>query len=245
MSDDSADGQSDLRATGDGRDRTHRADRDRDHVLRARDLTVVRGDRRVLDGASLAIPRGSATLIQGRSGAGKTTLFEVLGLLSTPSSGTVEIEGRDAATLPEHKRAGVRRETVGFVFQDFRLVDDLTARENARLPQEHAGDVNEAWLDALFDRLGLEAVADAEPPALSGGEKQRVAIARALANRPAVVLADEPTGQLDPETTDDVLDLLVAARDDDTALVVISHDPRLADRFDRTLVLDDGELRPE
>jgi len=211
-------------------------------VLRARNLTVRRGDRRILDGASVTISRGSATLIQGRSGAGKTTLFDVLGLLSTPASGTIEIEGRDAAALPERERAGVRRETVGFVFQDFRLIDDLTARENARLPQEHAGAIDEAWLDAPFDRLGLDGVADARPPTLSGGEKQRVALARALANRPAVVLADEPTGQLDPETTDAVLELPLSVRDD-TALVVISHDPRLADRFDRTLVLEDGRLR--
>ncbi len=213
-------------------------------VVNARDVSVVRGDRRILDGLSLRVPPESTTLVQGRSGAGKTTLFDVLGLLSTPDGGVLEIDGTDAAALPERKRARIRRETVGFVFQDFQLIDDLSARENARLPQEHAGDVDESWLETLFDRLDLGGVADASPRTLSGGEKQRVAIARALANRPAVVLADEPTGQLDPETTEAVLDLLLTMhREAATALVVISHDPRLADRFDRTLVLEGGRLR--
>ncbi|WP_368409314.1 ABC transporter ATP-binding protein [Halomarina litorea] len=212
-------------------------------VIRARDIVVARGDRRILDGLSVCIPRESTTLVQGRSGAGKTTLFDVLGLLATPTEGVLEVDGTDAASLPERKRARLRRETLGFVFQDFQLIDDLSARENARLPQEHANEVDEAWLDTLFDRLELTGVSDASPRTLSGGEKQRVAIARALANRPAVVLADEPTGQLDPETTEAVLDLLLRMhREAATALVVISHDPRLAGRFDRTLVLEDGRL---
>ena len=213
-------------------------------AIRARDVSVVRDDRRILDGLSVRIPRESTTLIQGKSGSGKTTLFDVLGLLATPTEGVLEVGGTDAAALPERERARIRRETIGFVFQDFQLVDDLSARENARLPQEHAGDIDEAWLDTLFDRLDLRDVADASPRTLSGGEKQRVAIARALANRPAVVLADEPTGQLDPETTETVLDLLLTMHAEAaTALVVVSHDPRLAGRFDRTLVLEDGRLR--
>jgi putative ABC transport system ATP-binding protein len=168
-------------------------------------------------------------------------------LVVRPADGPVPSRGAPVTGALAFFLAGTRQllgllAAVGFVFQDFRLIDDLTARENARLPQEHAGAIDEGWLDALFDRLGLDGVADARPPTLSGGEKQRVALARALANRPAVVLADEPTGQLDPETTDAVLELLLSVRDD-TALVVISHDPRLADRFDRTLVLEDGRLR--
>jgi putative ABC transport system ATP-binding protein len=215
-----------------------------EEIIRADDVSVVRGERRILDGLSVRVAPESTTLVQGVSGAGKTTLFDVLGLLSTPTDGSLEIEGRDAAALPERQRAQIRRETIGFVFQDFQLIDDLSARENARLPQEHVGEPDEAWLDTLFDRLGLTGVEDASPRTLSGGEKQRVAIARALANRPSVVLADEPTGQLDPQTTADVLDLLLRMHEDAaTALVVISHDPRLAGRFDRTLVLEDGQLR--
>ncbi|GGM60419.1 putative ABC transport system ATP-binding protein [Halarchaeum rubridurum] len=212
-------------------------------VLDARDLTLTRGGRAILDGLSLRVPADARTLVRGASGAGKSTLFEVLGLLTTPDSGTLRVRGRDATALPERERAALRRDHLGFVFQSFRLLDDLTAYENARVPQEHAGATDEAWLDTLFERLGIADLASRRPPALSGGERQRVAIARALANRPSVVLADEPTGQLDPATTDAVLETLDAVRDDfDTALLVVSHDPRLAERFDDRYVLRDGTL---
>lgn len=147
------------------------------------------------------------------------------------------------ARVSERTRARIRRETVGFVFQDFRLIDDLTARENAAVPQEHRGERDEDWLDTLFDALDITDLAHQYPATLSGGEKQRVAIARALANKPDVILADEPTGQLDPQTAAQVLDLLFDLRDrTEMALVVISHDRRLADRFDRILLLEDGTL---
>ncbi|QLH81121.1 ABC transporter ATP-binding protein [Halosimplex pelagicum] len=217
-----------------------------DPVLAARDVSVVRGDRRVLDGLSVEIPDDARVLVRGESGAGKSTLFEVLGLLTTPDSGSVAVRGRDAAAVSERERAALRRDHLGFVFQSFRLVDDLTAYENARAPQEHAGDVDEAWLDTLFDRLDIADLADRRPPTLSGGERQRVAIARALANRPSVVLADEPTGQLDPETTDAVLETLFSVHETfDTALVVVSHDPRLGERFPDRYALEDGGLRPD
>ncbi|GGN09802.1 ABC transporter ATP-binding protein [Halarchaeum nitratireducens] len=212
-------------------------------VLDARDLTLTRGERAVLDGLSLRVPADARTLVRGASGAGKSTLFEVLGLLTTPDAGTLRVRGRDATALSERERAALRRDHLGFVFQSFRLIDDLTAYENARVPQEHAGAIDEAWLDTLFARLGVADLATRHPPALSGGERQRVAIARALANRPSVVLADEPTGQLDPETTDAVLSTLDAVRDDfDTALLVVSHDPRLVERFDDRYVLRDGTI---
>jgi putative ABC transport system ATP-binding protein len=215
-------------------------------VLTASEVTVTRGERRVLDGVSLDVPADARTLVRGASGAGKSTLFAVLGLLLTPDGGTVEVGGTDAATLSERKRAALRRDHLGFVFQDFRLIDDLTAYENARVPQEHAGDPDEAWLDTLFERLDITGLADRTPPTLSGGERQRVAIARALANRPSVILADEPTGQLDPATTDAVLETLLVARDTfDTALVVVSHDPRLEASFEERYTLADGTLRRE
>ncbi|WP_254546095.1 ABC transporter ATP-binding protein [Halomarina pelagica] len=214
-------------------------------IIRATDLVVRRGGTAVLDGLSLSVPPDASLLVQGRSGSGKSTLFDVLGLLSPPDGGSVVVGGTDVSAAGESERARLRREVVGFVFQNFQLLDDLTARENARVPQEHAGAVDEAWLDELFADLGIEGVTDQYPPSLSGGEKQRVALARALANRPAVVLADEPTGQLDPETTETVLDLLLRTRERlGTALVVISHDPQFAHRFDRTLVLEGGALSP-
>jgi putative ABC transport system ATP-binding protein len=213
--------------------------------LDAEDITVRRGDRRILDDLSLSVAPGERLLIQGESGAGKTTLFSVLGLLERPDRGRLVVAGRDANALSERERAGLRRDTLGYVYQDFRLVPDLTARENAALPQDHAGERDEAWLDDLFERLGIADVADRRPATLSGGEKQRVATARALANRPDVVLADEPTGQLDPDSAASLLDLLCSLRADlDTALVVVSHDRSLLDRFERVLVLEDGSLSP-
>jgi len=213
-------------------------------VLRAESVGVERGGRRVLDDVTLSVAADARLLIRGPSGAGKTTLFHVLGLLEPPTTGEVYVEGRPTGSLREGERAAVRRETVGIVFQDFQLVPDMTARENAALPQEHVrGDRDPAWLDELFDRLDITDLAGQYPATLSGGERQRVAIARALANRPAVVLADEPTGQLDHDTAERTLALLFEAREaTGTALVVVSHDRSLAGRFDDRLRLVDGRL---
>ncbi|WP_277552273.1 ABC transporter ATP-binding protein [Halobaculum limi] len=212
-------------------------------VLRGSDITVDRGGERILDGVSISVPEDGRVLIQGPSGAGKTTLFNVLGLLAPPTDGTLYVDGKSTADLKERHRARIRRDTVGFVFQDFQLIPDLSAWENAALPQDHRGERDEAWLRELFESLGIADLADQYPATLSGGEKQRVAIARALANDPAVILADEPTGQLDPDTADQVLDLLFDVQANaGTALVVISHDQRLMDRFDDNLLLADGSL---
>ncbi|ODR79636.1 ABC transporter ATP-binding protein [Haladaptatus sp. W1] len=215
-------------------------------VLEANAVRVVRGGRDVIEDASLSIPTDAQLLVQGPSGAGKTTLFNVLGLLDTPTDGTVTIRGEDTASLSERKRAKLRRETLGFIFQDFQLIGDLTAWENAALPQDHTGERDEEWLETLFERLEIADRTDQYPATLSGGEKQRVAIARALANRPAIVLADEPTGQLDPDTTEQVLDLLFRLQETaDTALVVISHDMQLTPRFDTVVRLEDGRIRAD
>ena len=214
-----------------------------DPVLTARDVSVVRGGHEILSEISLSIPRGERALVYGPSGAGKTSLFEVLGLLSPPTSGELVIDSAHAGDLSERRRARLRRDTIGFVFQDYQLIPDLSARANAALPQEHTGDRDEAWLDELFERLGITDVAAKRPAALSGGEKQRVGIARALANRPDIVLADEPTGHLDPETAQQVLDLLLETQDfATTSLVVISHDPAIAERFSTQYQLVDGEI---
>ncbi|MDG5760432.1 ABC transporter ATP-binding protein [Natronococcus sp. A-GB1] len=215
-------------------------------VLAAADVSVRRGSQPILEALSLAIPAGSRTLVRGPSGAGKSTLFSVLGLLEPPDSGRVLVDGTDASGLSERRRARLRRDAIGFVFQDFQLVPDLTVRENALLPQHHGGDRDEAWVDELLETLAVADRADRYPATLSGGEKQRVAIARALANRPDVVLADEPTGQLDPETTERVAGLLVDVQESaGTALVTISHDPSLEGLFDRTVTLRDGRLLEE
>jgi ABC-type lipoprotein export system ATPase subunit len=215
-------------------------------VLEAVDLSVTLGGVDVLEDVSLAVDPGQRLLVRGPSGAGKTTLFDVLALLREPTGGSLLVDGEDAAAMGERARARLRRDTVGVIFQDFQLVPDLTARENAALPQEHAGERDDAWLDDLFERLALRDRMDHYPATLSGGEKQRVAVARALANRPSVVLADEPTGQLDPDTSDRVLDLMLDLQaETGTALVVVSHDERLGDAFETVARLQDGRLQVE
>jgi putative ABC transport system ATP-binding protein len=212
-------------------------------VLRGDRLTVERGGSAILEDVSLSVAPDASLLVRGASGAGKSTLFNVLGLLSTPTSGTLYVNGEDASSLPERKRAAIRRDTIGFVFQDFQLIPDLSAWDNAALPQDHTGSRDEAWLAELFDALDISDLKSQYPATLSGGEKQRVAIARSLANRPDVVLADEPTGQLDPRTAEKVLDLLFGVKErTDTALVLISHDRGLEPRFAETVLLRDGRL---
>ncbi|SDJ94914.1 putative ABC transport system ATP-binding protein [Halovenus aranensis] len=212
-------------------------------VLAAESVSVERGGMTLLEDVSLSVSAGDRLLVRGPSGAGKTTLFTMLGLLDEPEAGQVLVAGTDATALSERERARLRRETLGFVFQDFQLVPDLTARENAVLPQTHGGERDEAWVDDLLSTLGVADRGDHYPATLSGGEKQRVAIARALANRPDVILADEPTGQLDPETTEQVASLLLDVQASiGTALVTISHDPALDPYFDRTETLRDGRI---
>ena len=214
-----------------------------DPVLRAEQVTVERGGTSILDSVSISVESNTSMLVRGPSGSGKTTLFNALGLLSTPTSGQIYIQGTDASELSERKRAAIRRDTIGFVFQDFQLIPDLTAWDNAALPQDHTGSCNEDWLAELFDVLNITELRDNYPATLSGGEKQRVAIARALANYPAVILADEPTGQLDPQTAEQVLDLLFGVQSEtDTALVLISHDRGLSSRFAETVLLRDGQI---
>ena len=213
-------------------------------ILEAEDVVVERGGERVLDGLSFAVESGESALIQGRSGAGKTTLFEMLGLLDEPDQGEVRVGGESMAQAGKRERARVRREDVGIVFQDFQLVPDLTAWENARLPMEHAGTVDERKLVELFEILSIQDLRTRKPASISGGEKQRVAIARALANDPHVVLADEPTGQLDPETSTRVQEhLLESTAGRGVALVVISHEHIWQDITDHEHVLTGGELR--
>jgi putative ABC transport system ATP-binding protein len=217
-------------------------------VLACEDVTVRRGNTVVLSEVSLRITAGDRFLIRGPSGSGKSTLFQVLGLLATPDEGELLVDGQLATTLSPRDRARVRGSTVGLVFQDFQLVPDLTAWENARLPQEHRhlDTPGAEWLETVFDTLDITDLAEQYPATLSGGERQRVATARALANRPAIILADEPTGQLDPEASETLLDLFETVQQDaGAALGIVSHNPSLASRFDTTYTLQDGTLTRE
>jgi lipoprotein-releasing system ATP-binding protein len=202
----------------------------------------------VLRGADLDVRAGELVAIVGRSGSGKSTLLHVAGGLVTPAAGTIAVGGRSLESMKARERAVLRRRTIGFVFQFFHLLPHLSVRDNVALPLLLDGartSEARARADAVLDAVGLADRAAHLPSELSGGQLQRSAIARALVTEPEVVLADEPTGNLDATTAAEVLDLLVAqVRDRDVALVLVTHDAVSAARADRTLHLLDGLLVP-
>lgn len=200
----------------------------------------------ILKGLDFTVPRGQFVAIMGASGSGKSTLLGLLAGLDTPSAGEVRLHGTAISYLPEDKLAQVRGKTVGFVFQSYQLVPTLTALENVLLPyelNEERGSSKEGLARAreLLTNVGLEARFDHYPVQLSGGEQQRVALARAFILRPPIVLADEPTGNLDTTNGAHVLELLLNLnRSEGTTLVLVTHDPTLAGYADRRIVLRDG-----
>ena len=202
------------------------------------------GDLTILDGVGFTITRGEAVAIVGASGSGKSTLLSLLAGLDVPTSGDVRLEGQALGRLDEDGRARVRAEKVGFVFQNFQLLPSLTALENVMLPLELRGDADaEGPARAILAQVGLGERLGHYPRQLSGGEQQRVAIARAFVTRPAVLFADEPTGNLDTRTGQAIVDLLFALnREAGTTLVLVTHDERLAARCSRVLRLDSGRL---
>ena len=199
-----------------------------------------------LTALDLTIAAGEYVAVMGPSGSGKSTLLNLLGLLDRPSGGTYRLEGRDVTTLSPDELAAVRSRRIGFVFQSFHLVPRLTAAENIALPMTLAGlpprERNERVARALAD-FGLEHRADHRPEQLSGGQRQRVAIARATIMQPALLLADEPTGNLDRHTGDEVVQLLEGLNASGVTLVVVTHDPGLGARAGRQLVMEDGRLQ--
>ncbi|MFC4552176.1 MULTISPECIES: ABC transporter ATP-binding protein [Halorussus] len=202
---------------------------------------------RALKGIDFAVERGEFVSIVGPSGSGKSTLLNVLGLLDTPSSGTVLLDGEDVGAMTAGERTDRRRETIGFVFQSFFLVPTLTARENVEVPRLLSGEPKATRRRAteLLERMGLGERVDHYPDELSGGQKQRVAIARSLINEPDLLLADEPTGNLDRKTGDVILDEFGAICDDGVAVVTVTHDDYVAEYADRVVELVDGRLDPD
>jgi ABC-type lipoprotein export system ATPase subunit len=200
--------------------------------------------RRVLDGADLDVERGEFVAVVGRSGSGKSTLLHVLGGLDRVESGSIDVAGVRVDRQGERGLTALRRRHVGFVFQFFHLVPELTGEENVLLAARAArnGRDNSAHGRELIERLGLTPVADRRPHTLSGGEQQRFAIARALVNDPGVLLADEPTGNLDDEAGHSVLTLLRQLADDGRAVVLVTHDHEATAAADRVLRLRDGKL---
>ncbi len=201
-----------------------------------------------LAGLNLQIDAGDYVAVMGPSGSGKSTLLNLLGLLDRPNAGTYRLEGRDVTTLSADEQAAVRSQRIGFVFQSFHLVPRLSAAENIALPMmlagipaaERAPRVSQALQD-----FGLAHRADHKPDQLSGGQRQRVAIARATIMQPPLILADEPTGNLDRHTGDEVVDLLETLNQRGVTLIVVTHDPGLGARAHRQLVMEDGRLKSD
>jgi putative ABC transport system ATP-binding protein len=217
-------------------------------IVSATDLRRVFGEGEAavtaLDGVSVEFPSGGLTAIMGPSGSGKSTLMHLLAGLDRPTSGTVVIDGVDLSTLDDAELTELRRDNVGFVFQFFNLLPVLDARENILLPLKLAGrDPDQARFDRLISAVDLGDRLDHRPAQLSGGQQQRVAIARALMSEPAVVFADEPTGNLDSHSSEEVLGLLRTAVDElGQTVVMVTHDANAAAVADRVLILVDGKI---
>jgi putative ABC transport system ATP-binding protein len=197
-----------------------------------------------LKGVDIAVNPGEFVAIVGPSGSGKSTLLNVLGLLDEPTEGSVYVDGTDTAGLSDAERTAARKRIVGFVFQNFYLIPTLSAVENVEVPVllDRDATTHERATD-LLNRVGLGDRLDHYPSELSGGQKQRVAIARALINGPRLLLADEPTGNLDRDTGEQVLDEFTSITAEDVAVVAVTHDPQVTDYADRTVEIVDGELQ--
>jgi putative ABC transport system ATP-binding protein len=213
----------------------------REFAMPAGTVTAVRD-------VSLQIHQGDYMAVRGPSGCGKSTLLHMLGCVDAPTSGTLTFDTRDIARLSDNERSLLRLRQIGFVFQRFFLLPMLTAAENIELPLSEAGvgkRERQSRTRELLDYVGLAARAEHRPSQLSGGEMQRVAIARALANRPRLLLADEPTGELDAATGGQIAMLLDRVNQDGTALVIVTHDADLASRSHRVLMMRDGRIESE
>ena len=217
-------------------------------ILETKDLCKIYGsgdtEVRALDGVNLQIENGEFVAIVGTSGSGKSTLLHMLGGLDRPTDGKVFVDGKDIFSLKEEALTIFRRRKIGFVFQSYNLVPVLNVYENIVLPIElDGGKVNKEFVHRIVQTLGLDGRLDALPNQLSGGQQQRVAIARALAAAPAIILADEPTGNLDSRTSQDVLSLLkVTSQKFSQTIVMITHNEEIAQMADRIIRIEDGKI---
>ncbi|MBU2992439.1 ABC transporter ATP-binding protein [Octadecabacter sp. 1_MG-2023] len=197
----------------------------------------------ILQGINMTLEKGETLALTGESGSGKSTLLHLVGGLDQPDSGTVELEGQDIGGLDDAGRAAVRRDKVGVVFQQFNLIPSLSVAANIEFQARLSGRENAEWTQDLAARMGLSDQLSKYPEQLSGGQQQRVAIARTLAARPALILADEPTGNLDEATADTVLDLMLSlAAETEAAMLMVTHSERLAARMSRRMHLRSGRI---
>ncbi len=217
-------------------------------ILETKDLrkTYGSGDTevRALDGVDLTVEKGEFVAVVGTSGSGKSTLLHMLGGLDRPTGGSVTVDGRELSTLKDEELTIFRRRKIGFVFQNYNLVPVLNVYENIVLPiQLDGGQIDKAHVDQIIETLGLESKLQNLPNNLSGGQQQRVAIARALAAKPAIILADEPTGNLDSRTSQDVMGLLrVTSQRFVQTIVMITHNEEIAQMADRVIRIEDGRI---
>src|SRR3989344_4352459 len=203
---------------------------------------------KVLKGITLKIGKGEFVAIQGRSGSGKSTLMNILGLLDTPTKGSYYLEETDVSSLKEDELSYLRNKKIGFVFQSFNLLPRATILENVVLPGIYAGENQkdrENTATSILERIGLSEHTNKRPNQLSGGEQQRVAIARALMNNPDIILADEPTGNLDTKSGKDVINLLKTLHKQGKTIVLITHEKDIAQQADRIINLTDGKINPD
>ncbi len=220
-------------------------------VLRIEELTKIYGqpgsdmEVRALDGVDITIRQGEYVSIVGTSGSGKSTLMNILGCLDRPTSGRYWLDGRDVSTLPDDELSEVRGRYIGFIFQSFNLIQTATVLENLEVPmfyQAVAPEVRRERAQALAKMVEIEHRLHHRPSELSGGQQQRVAIARSLANNPVLLLADEPTGNLDSRTGEVVLEILDRLHADGMTIIMVTHNPETAERCDRVIVIKDGRI---
>ncbi len=217
-------------------------------ILQASNLTKIYGsgenEVHALDGINFSVEKGEFVAIVGTSGSGKSTLLHMLGGLDRPTGGSVEVDGKEIFSLKDEELTIFRRRKIGFVFQNYNLVPVLNVYENIVLPVQLDGKTPDAsYIDSIIETLGLERKLENLPNNLSGGQQQRVAIARALASKPAIILADEPTGNLDSKTSQDVLGLLkVTSQKYGQTIVMITHNEEIAQLADRIIRIEDGKI---
>lgn len=218
------------------------------NILQAKDLTKIYGSGEnavyALNGVNFSVEKGEFVAVVGTSGSGKSTLLHMLGGLDRPTSGSVTVDGKEIFSLKDEELTIFRRRKIGFVFQNYNLVPVLNVYENIVLPVQLDGKVPDAaYIDSIIETLGLESKLKNLPNNLSGGQQQRVAIARALASKPAIILADEPTGNLDSKTSQDVLGLLkVTSQKYAQTIVMITHNEEIAQLADRIIRIEDGKI---
>lgn len=216
-------------------------------IVAVNDLTKIymQGTDQVhaVDHVSFSIKKGEFVAIVGQSGSGKTTLLNLIGGIEHPTSGRVEIDGADIHAIDDNALAALRRQKIGYIFQDFNLIPILSASENIIMPLLlDSGKVDKAYLESLAEFLGIEHRLDHLPSQLSGGQKQRVAIARALINHPSIILADEPTGNLDKKTADEIMHLLTEINHKGNTVLLVTHEEKYADMCSRKITLCDGRI---